>query len=86
MTNIVARSNYLPARTRVRKFADRAVSRALRLPPTADYVVHRGITIPMRDGVRLRATHYAPSTDAPLGTILVRCPYGLSSLSLRPTP
>ena len=79
MTNTVARSNYLPARTRLRKFADRAVSRALRLkPPTTDYVVHRGVAIPMRDGVRLRATHYAPITDAPLGTIVVRSPYGRS--------
>lgn len=31
----------------------------------------------MRDGAVLRATHYAP-TDTPLGTILVRCPYGRS--------
>ncbi|MBU3751715.1 MAG: CocE/NonD family hydrolase [Mycobacterium sp.] len=30
----------------------------------------------MRDGVRLHADHYAPDTDRPLGTILVRCPYG----------
>lgn len=79
MTNTVARSNHLPARTRVRKFADRAVGRALRLPPpSTDYVVHRGVAIPMRDGVHLRATHYAPITDAPLGTILVRGPYGRS--------
>jgi putative CocE/NonD family hydrolase len=79
VTDIVARSNYLPARTRVRKFADRAVSRALRLkPPTTDYVVQPGVVIPMRDGVRLRATHYAPITDAPLGTIVVRGPYGRS--------
>lgn len=79
MTNIVARANFLPARTRVRKFADRAVSRALRLkPPTTDYVVHRGVAIPMRDGVRLRATHYAPLTDTPLGTVVVRGPYGRS--------
>lgn len=79
MANTVARSNYLPAHTRVRKFADRAVGRALRLPPpSTDYVVHRRIRIPMRDGVDLHATHYAPITDAPLGTILVRCPYGRS--------
>lgn len=32
----------------------------------------------MRDGADLRATHYAPRTDAPAGTILVRCPYGRS--------
>jgi putative CocE/NonD family hydrolase len=30
----------------------------------------------MRDGVTLRADHYAPDTDRPLGTILVRGPYG----------
>ncbi|WP_442930374.1 CocE/NonD family hydrolase [Mycobacterium sp. NBC_00419] len=79
MTNTVARRNYLPARTRVRQFADRAVSRALRLPaPSTDYVVDHRVTIPMRDGVGLRATHYAPLTDAPLGTILVRGPYGRS--------
>ena len=30
----------------------------------------------MRDGVHLHADHYAPLTDQPLGTILVRCPYG----------
>jgi putative CocE/NonD family hydrolase len=30
----------------------------------------------MRDGVELRADHYAPATRQPLGTILVRGPYG----------
>lgn len=30
----------------------------------------------MRDGVDLRADHYEPLTDRPLGTILVRGPYG----------
>jgi putative CocE/NonD family hydrolase len=43
---------------------DRAVSRVLRLP------------VRMRDGVTLRADHYVPDTDRPLGTILVRGPYG----------
>ncbi len=61
---------------RLRPFVDRAVSRVLRItPPTGDYVVHRDVGVPMRDGAVLRATHYAP-TGAPLGTILVRCPYG----------
>lgn len=56
---------------------DRAVSRVLRLPPaTTGYRVHRGLRVPMRDGVTLRADHYAPDTDRPLGTILVRGPYG----------
>ncbi|WP_236147485.1 CocE/NonD family hydrolase [Mycolicibacterium sp. CH28] len=66
-------------RARVRQFTDRAVARALRLPPpTTEYRVHRGVRIPMRDGVLLRATHYAPVTDTPLGTIVVRGPYGRS--------
>ncbi|BBZ75284.1 hydrolase [Mycolicibacterium anyangense] len=79
MTNPVARANFRPARTRVRQFADRAVGRALKLPPpSTDYVVHRGVGIPMRDGVTLRATRYAPLTTAPRGTILVRGPYGRS--------
>ena len=53
------------------------MGRALRLPaPTTDYVVGRGIPIPMRDGVLLRADHYAPVTNRPAGTILVRGPYG----------
>nr|WP_240163064.1 CocE/NonD family hydrolase [Mycolicibacterium sphagni] len=46
--------------------------------PTNDYTVHRGVGIPMRDGAVLRATHYAPIADTPLGTILVRGPYGRS--------
>ncbi len=53
------------------------MSRALRLPaPTTGYRVHRRLAVPMRDGVRLLADHYAPLADQPLGTILVRCPYG----------
>ncbi|MEZ0357539.1 CocE/NonD family hydrolase [Mycobacterium sp. SA01] len=62
--------------SRLRKIVDRSLSRALHItPPTTDYAVRRGVDVPMRDGVILRATHYAPA-DAPLGTILVRCPYG----------
>ena len=56
---------------------DRAASRVLRLAaPTTDYVVHRGLRVPMRDGVELIADHYAPVTSRPAGTILVRGPYG----------
>ncbi len=56
---------------------DRATTRVLRLPPaTTDYRVHRGLAVPMRDGVTLLADHYAPVTDRPLGTLLVRGPYG----------
>lgn len=57
--------------------SDRAVARVLRLPrPTTGYRVDRGLPVPMRDGVILRADHYIPDTDRPLGTILVRGPYG----------
>ena len=60
-----------------RPFADRVVSRALRLPPpSTGYTVHRGLRVPMRDGVDLHADHYAPHTARPRGTILVRGPYG----------
>lgn len=56
---------------------DRAVSRALRLPPAGNgYRVDRDLRVPMRDGVVLLADHYVPDTDRPLGTILVRGPYG----------
>lgn len=59
------------------RLIDRAVSRALRLPPpTTAYLVHRGLPVPMRDGTDLRTDHYQPLTDRPLGTILVRGPYG----------
>lgn len=64
---------------RLRHLTDRAVARALHLPPPAtDYLIHRGVRIPMRDGVELHATHYAPITNRPTGTILVRGPYGRS--------
>ncbi len=49
----------------------------LRLPPpSTGFTVHRGLRVPMRDGVDLIADHYAPSTAAPAGTLLVRGPYG----------
>lgn len=57
--------------------ADRALSRALRLPPpTNEYRADRGVRVPMRDGVELIADHYIPDTAEPIGTLLVRCPYG----------
>ncbi|MFN8070708.1 MAG: CocE/NonD family hydrolase [Mycobacterium sp.] len=56
---------------------DHLVSRVLRLPAAGTgYRVDRGLPVPMRDGVILRADHYVPDTDRPLGTILVRGPYG----------
>ena len=38
--------------------------------------MHRGLRVPMRDGVELIADHYEPATANPAGTILVRGPYG----------
>ena len=59
------------------RLIDRAANRVLRLPPpTTPYRVHRGLRVPMRDGVELIADHYVPTTASPRGTILVRGPYG----------
>jgi uncharacterized protein len=63
--------------SRTTRYARQALSRALQLPtPTTDYVVHRRVPIPMRDGVELLADHYEPQTAHPMGTLLVRAPYG----------
>lgn len=64
------------SRSKVKQLTGRTVSRLLRLPPhTTDFTVNK-VRVPMRDGVELRADHYAPSTPDPAGTLLVRCPYG----------
>jgi uncharacterized protein len=66
-----------PVRSRIRHYAGRAVSSLLKLPPdTTEYTVHRGLRVPMRDGVDLIADHYEPATMEPAGTLLVRGPYG----------
>ncbi|GBG35714.1 hydrolase [Mycobacterium montefiorense] len=44
-------------------------------PATSGYTVNR-VEVPMRDGVALVADHYAPTTSSPVGTVLVRGPYG----------
>src|ERR1700742_1484088 len=60
----------------MRHLGGKALGRALGLPPAStDYTVNR-VYVPMRDGVRLVADHYAPTTSTPLGTLLVRGPYG----------
>ena len=56
------------------RFADAALTRALKLPAGSGFQVHP-VTVPMRDGVELRADHYAPAGPA-RGTLLVRSPYG----------
>jgi putative CocE/NonD family hydrolase len=63
--------------SKFRRYAGKAVSKVLSLPPhTTDFTVQHGLRVPMRDGVELIADHYAPVTDSPAGTLLVRGPYG----------
>ncbi len=60
----------------LRQVGGNALGRLLGLPrATTDYTVNR-VQVPMRDGVRLVADHYAPATSSPVGTLLVRGPYG----------
>jgi putative CocE/NonD family hydrolase len=58
-----------------RRFAGRALARALRLPPQTHTYTVSSVNIPMRDGVELVADHYEPA-GATVGTLLVRGPYG----------
>ena len=63
--------------SRLGRLAGNAITRVLGLPPhTTQFTVDPKRPVPMRDGVELLADHYAPTTDDPLGTLLVRCPYG----------
>jgi uncharacterized protein len=49
----------------------------LRLPrPSYKVRLDTGLLVPMPDGVTLVADHYAPITDQPVPTILIRSPYG----------
>jgi putative CocE/NonD family hydrolase len=60
----------------LRQVGGNALFRLLGLPrPTTGYTVNRD-QVPMRDGVQLVADHYAPATSSPVGTLLVRGPYG----------
>ncbi|SON62425.1 Cocaine esterase [Mycobacterium simulans] len=53
-----------------------ALGRWLGLPrPSTRYTVAQ-VRVPMRDGIALAADHYAPTTAEPVGTLLVRGPYG----------
>jgi uncharacterized protein len=77
VTAVTAAPSSSPLRSRFKKYADRAVSTLLKLPPhTTDYRVNRGLRTPMRDGVELIADHYEPDTSNPAGTLLARGPYG----------
>ena len=54
-----------------------AVNRSWRLPPRRNAMtIDRDVRVPMRDGAILLADHYAPVTDTPSPTVLMRCPYG----------
>ncbi len=55
---------------------DRIASRLFRLPAARTGYTRRPERVPMRDGVELLAEHWAPETGHPLGTVLVRTPYG----------
>jgi uncharacterized protein len=77
MTAVSSAPASSPTRSKVNQYTGRVVSSLLRLPPhTSDYTVHRGLRVPMRDGVELIADHYEPQTSHPAGTLLVRGPYG----------
>jgi len=63
-------------RTLTKQIGGSAVGRLLKLPPaTNGYSVNR-VEVPMRDGIRLVADHWEPTTPSPAGTLLVRGPYG----------
>lgn len=59
------------------QFRARIIARFLHLsPPRHKFTVTRNVEIPMRDGVKLKADHYAPRTSGSFPTILVRSIYG----------
>ena len=77
MTAVSSADTSTPERSKVSQYTGDAVGRLLRLPPrTTEFDVHRGLRVPMRDGVDLITDHYLPATDDAKGTLLVRGPYG----------
>jgi hypothetical protein len=52
-------------------------------PATTRFVITEGVPVPMRDGVRLLADHYAPVTGTAVGTLLLRGPYTRNALPTR---
>ncbi|GAY11980.1 X-Pro dipeptidyl-peptidase-like [Pseudonocardia sp. N23] len=57
------------------------IDRVWKLPPGGAYTVTLGLRAPMRDGVDLLGDLYTPADVIPLGTILVRGPYGRTTLN-----
>jgi putative CocE/NonD family hydrolase len=63
---------------------DQLATRVFALPPASNtYTIARGMRVPMRDGVELAADLYQPASR-PVGTLLVRGPYGRSMLQALP--
>jgi putative CocE/NonD family hydrolase len=57
--------------------ASRLLARAYKLPRRQSRARHfAGIMVPMRDGITLETSHYAPSVEGDHPTILMRVPYG----------
>jgi putative CocE/NonD family hydrolase len=74
-TSANASTGQLPGR--LQRLADAAVAKALGQAKARNrYAVEPGLRIAMRDGVDLIGDHYAPLTASPLGTVLIRTPYG----------
>lgn len=66
------------------RVAERVAARRFGLEPaTTRYRVTAGLSVPMRDGVTLLADHYAPVTNSPSGTLLLRGPYSRDALPIR---
>ncbi|HEY0814041.1 MAG TPA: CocE/NonD family hydrolase [Pseudonocardia sp.] len=59
--------------------SDRIATRLLGLPPARTAYTRREERIPMRDGAVLLGEHHIPTTEHPLGTVLIRTPYGRRS-------
>ncbi len=65
------------------RLLDRVATRALHLPPPSTDYTLTPVRVPMRDGVELAADLYRPDTE-PVGTVLVRGPYGRSAAMALP--
>jgi uncharacterized protein len=58
-------------------FLTAAMTRSLKLGPKGNKItIDRGVQVPMADGVRLVADHFAPVVPGPRPTVLMRTPYG----------
>ncbi|MFB9739989.1 CocE/NonD family hydrolase [Pseudonocardia sulfidoxydans] len=81
MTTTVATAPAARQAGRGMRLADRIIDRVWKLPPGGRYTVTLGLRAPMRDGIDLIGDLYTPADETPLGTILVRGPYGRTTLN-----